>query len=575
MPYILNRTNGSVLATVGDGSINQTTDLTFVGKNYAGYGEYVNEDLLRLLENFSNKTAPPKAITGQLWYDSATKKIKVYDGSNFLSIAYTSFSSNGNSPTNLTTGDFWFDKSQNVLNVYTGSRWLPVGPTPTASTIGGTAVVLSSVKDTVDNDHIIAKHIVSDSVVAVTSWEDPINLATDESIYGSDKFTTLRKGINLAGANPTTGQSATSLALGDGYYFWGTSANALTWGADEYTPDDFLKKSDYEAGIASGLAITNDYGVTVGDGTGSVFKFWGNSGNDQGLITLINGNQISFELQYNGASTNVLNLLGNQILPGYSTPINIGRNDNRFAAIFANTFTGSVINGTTINATSGAFTTVSATFSGNITGNVTGNVTGNITGNSIGLHTGNVIAQSISTGAPETVGNFTGQWAINPGSLLSLRSTSITTGADTTAGTIQGRWTLVGSSTLQATYADLAERYAADATYDFGTVLVIGGDKEVTVTTERASVAVAGIVSQNPAYMLNCDAGNDETHPYIALKGRVLCKVTGSVKKGNMLVTSNMAGVACAWQQGDDPNAVIGKALESSEGPAKLILVKV
>ena len=215
------------------------------------------------------------------------------------------------------------------------------------------------------------------------------------------------------------------------------------------------------------------------------------------------------------------------------------------------------------------------TATGGVVGNVTGNVTGNITGNSIGLHTGNVIAQSISTGAPETVGNFTGQWAINPGSLLSLRSTSITTGADTTAGTIQGRWTLVGSSTLQATYADLAERYAADATYDFGTVLVIGGDKEVTVTTERASVAVAGIVSQNPAYMLNCDAGNDETHPYIALKGRVLCKVTGSVKKGNMLVTSNMAGVACAWQQGDDPNAVIGKALESSEGPAKLILVKV
>jgi hypothetical protein len=134
---------------------------------------------------------------------------------------------------------------------------------------------------------------------------------------------------------------------------------------------------------------------------------------------------------------------------------------------------------------------------------------------------------------------------------------------------------LTGGSTLQATYADLAERYAADAVYDYGTVLVIGGDKEVTVTTERASVAVAGIVSQKPAYMMNSNAGNDKTHPYIALKGRVLCKVTGTVKKGDLLVTSNMAGVACAWQKGDDASAVIGKALESSVGPVGIIEVKV
>jgi hypothetical protein len=86
---------------------------------------------------------------------------------------------------------------------------------------------------------------------------------------------------------------------------------------------------------------------------------------------------------------------------------------------------------------------------------------------------------------------------------------------------------------------------------------------------------VAGIVSQNPAYMMNSDAGNDKTHPYIALKGRVLCKVTGPVKKGDLLVTSNMAGVACAWEDGDDANAVIAKALESFVGPAGVIEVKV
>ena len=105
--------------------------------------------------------------------------------------------------------------------------------------------------------------------------------------------------------------------------------------------------------------------------------------------------------------------------------------------------------------------------------------------------------------------------------------------------------------------------------------MVLGGEKEVTTTTERANVAVAGIVSQNPAYMLNCDAGNDQTHPYIALKGRVLCKVKGSVRKGELLVTSDEPGYAEAWQAGDSPNAVIGKALASTEGSYSLIEVKI
>jgi hypothetical protein len=98
-------------------------------------------------------------------------------------------------------------------------------------------------------------------------------------------------------------------------------------------------------------------------------------------------------------------------------------------------------------------------------------------------------------------------------------------------------------------------------------VVVIGGDYEVTVTNECASTAVAGIVSKNPAYMMNSAAGSDQTHPYIALKGRVPCKIVGQVNMGDLLVTSVHPGYACAWQPGDSPNAVIGKALRSqSEG---------
>ena len=117
-----------------------------------------------------------------------------------------------------------------------------------------------------------------------------------------------------------------------------------------------------------------------------------------------------------------------------------------------------------------------------------------------------------------------------------------------------------------ARYADLAERYEADAVYEPGTILIIGGEKEVTTTAVYADTRVAGIVSRNPAYMMNSEAGTDETHPYIALKGRVPCKVVGSINKGDLLVTSTYPGYAGSATH---PNAgtIIGKALGSqSEG---------
>ena len=80
MSYILTKTNGATLTVVNDGSIDQTTNLKFVGKNYAGYGQIENENFLRLLENFSNNVAPDKPISGQLWYNVSSKKLNVFDG---------------------------------------------------------------------------------------------------------------------------------------------------------------------------------------------------------------------------------------------------------------------------------------------------------------------------------------------------------------------------------------------------------------------------------------------------------------------------------------------------------------
>lgn len=130
----------------------------------------------------------------------------------------------------------------------------------------------------------------------------------------------------------------------------------------------------------------------------------------------------------------------------------------------------------------------------------------------------------------------------------------------TNAGTFHGVSTT-------AKYADLAERYAADAPYAEGTVVVFGGEAEVTASTSFAQRSVAGVVSTKPAVMMNAEAGNSQTHPFIALQGRVPVKVTGEVKKGDILVASDIAGTATAWDnENADPRmtAYVGIAIADS-----------
>jgi len=136
-----------------------------------------------------------------------------------------------------------------------------------------------------------------------------------------------------------------------------------------------------------------------------------------------------------------------------------------------------------------------------------------------------------------------------------------------TVGDATHRFTEMWATTFNGTatsaqYADLAERYEADAPLEAGDVVMIGGAKEVTKTTEAKSTEVFGIVSTAPGLMLNSEAGDDTTHPYIALAGRVPVKVIGPVSKGQRLVASNIAGVAMASSGLDAALAIIGRALE-------------
>ena len=143
-----------------------------------------------------------------------------------------------------------------------------------------------------------------------------------------------------------------------------------------------------------------------------------------------------------------------------------------------------------------------------------------------------------------------------------LTTTSISAGANTTAGTITGTWTLSAGSTLNATYADLAEYYESDAAYEPGTVLEFGGDKEVTIAKD-STIRVAGVVSTNPAYVMNAMCVSEYTVA-IALQGRVPCKVRGTIRKGDMLISAG-GGFA---RPAPFPvmGTVIGKSLQDFDG---------
>ena len=243
MAYTVNKSNTAASPnqyTVQDSILNTQTDLSFVGKGYAGYGEVIAENFLHLLENFSNTTAPGKSIKGQLWYDETSAKIKVYTGSAFQPVGGATYSSVA--PAGLNSGDLWIDSDTQQLYFNNGTANVLVGPPASSGTING--FVYSTISDSGDNERNITRLFNNDVQVSIISES---SFTPKTAIAG---FATITKGINLS-------------TVSGNYKFTGTATNSDALGGE--SSNSFLRiDGSGTSSTTRSLSILNDVGLTIG-----------------------------------------------------------------------------------------------------------------------------------------------------------------------------------------------------------------------------------------------------------------------------------------------------------------------
>ena len=248
MAYQIDRYNGTFLVSIDDQTIDSTaTDLRLVGRNYSGYGEIQNENLLHLLENFANTSAPPRAILGQLWYDSTNKKIKVYDGNKFKPVGGAE--SSATAPSGFTVGDFWWDNQNEQINVWNGTEFVVVGP-ERSPVYGDTSTSPAVVKDSVGTDQQIIKFQVGGEVIAIVSRAEFTLNTVLNPITG---FAQINPGINFINS-ASTGETSSV------HRFKGTASNAERLGG--FLVTDFLRAGN--TSFSSQVSFS-DNGLRIGD----------------------------------------------------------------------------------------------------------------------------------------------------------------------------------------------------------------------------------------------------------------------------------------------------------------------
>ena len=584
MAYTINLTDGNVFATIADGTVNQIQSgtpavplITLVGKNYAGYGEFLDENFLHLLENGSNTVAPPSPVTGQLWWDKTNTLLKVYNGTTFKTISAATASAT--QPASNVTGDLWYDTTNQQVKVYTGTGFIVVGPAFTSSQ-GTTGAVPETINDSGATPHFVTTLYVNNVRVAIVSKDAnftpaaPIN-STFPTVYNG--ITLWNSGSPVFGGSATNAQTLDSLDSTD---FMRATANTSTTGT---------------------LSVLNDVGLFVG--AANVFNV-NVSGNDARVKSNISTGNLIIQANVGGTTYDVARALGSNGTFEIANAATVGTTLSATGNVTGgNLRTGGQVSATG-NVTGGNISSGALVSAGSVS--ATGNVqAGNLRTTGLISATGSVTAANITASAGSfflgdggQLSNISAAVSVsqiqNGTSNVRIGSSggNITVGVAGTANVVVVDTTTlyvntanvasidksgsnavgnIGSSTnyfnrvfataTTALYADVAERFAADEVMEPGTVVELGGRAEITRAQHDLSNNVFGVISTRPAFTMNGGAGEDDTHPAVAMTGRVPVKVVGTVRKGDRLVSAGN-GIARAANPGEiTAFNVIGRSL--------------
>tara|TARA_R110000823_G_scaffold152007_2_gene282975 strand:+ start:432 stop:2063 length:1632 start_codon:yes stop_codon:yes gene_type:complete len=502
MAYKINNTFGTLLVTLADGTIDvATTDLTLIGKGYAGFGEKLNENLVKLLENFNNTSAPGNKQQGQLWYDKTNSQINVYTGSKWKPVGSTSNSTMA--PTNAVQGDLWFDTTNTQLYVYTGSAWTLIGPT-TVSGSGVTQVVPETAPDNTGVNKSYLKLVVNDAVVGVVSNTafTPSSTDTTSSALISAGFSSVAQGIQLS-------TSVTSAK------FRGEATNAAA--LEGVAAANFLRSD--EADTTTGrLTIQTDDGIRIGAGSDVTMTL---SSDDFTIAQTTQDKDIIFTVNDGGTTKEALRITGSS-----------GRIEHLRVGDLTVDGTNTIINTSTLSVEDNII---------ELNRNISSNAgMPNYTGLKVNRGATSVATEqnlfwvwdeTFADDGSTTYGNAGGAWT-------AFKAAANTDTALEAPTLVDIRANIVHATTTSAMYADLAERYEADCDTDIGDVVILGGNAEITKCNNELSDAVFGVISESPAFLMNAQAGNNESHPMVALKGRVMVKLKGTGRAGDRVVSA-------------------------------------
>tara|TARA_B100001113_G_scaffold335473_1_gene315058 strand:+ start:4317 stop:5804 length:1488 start_codon:yes stop_codon:yes gene_type:complete len=489
MAYVINLTNGAQLTTVEDGTIDQSTSLKLVGKNYAGYGEIQNENFVHLLENFSSANQPAGPLSGQVWFDSSLKKLKFYDGTKFRTTGGAEVGTT--QPVGLTTGDFWWDSGNNQLYAQNADGgFVLIGPQSIGETVS--AMVTAQVRDNNQVNRTIIKGTVDDGVVFIVSNAE-FTIDTTDPANAITGFDVVRQGLTLRNTTSST-NGITSSA----HRFHGTATNAEKLGG--------VAAADYAlAGAADFSSIVRfaDAGFTVGAANDlAVFIDTSGSG-DEGVIDNTVGQKIRFKVKSTGGvTTEPFHIQAAGLIPTATTTYDIGDANYKWRNMYATSFNGLATQ-----------------------------------------------AIALQVGSNYRTGD------VNP--------TNNTVAVRDSSGNIAAN--VFNGISTSARYADLAEKYTTAEEYPVGTAVAVdfGDENDHEVVSAKSSSMPIGVVSAEPAYLMNSEAEGQA----IGLKGRVPVRCKGVVKKGEAVY---------AWEDGVcstvQTTALVGIALESSTDESEKLI---